>query len=361
MKTLALDIGVGTTDIMLIDSERNPENCTKMVLPSAVQLHASAVRKASKERKNLFIIGDTVGGGPFASALKAHIAAGFKVAMTETAAYSVRNDLDEVRERGIQVVKGPSRPEGFDGEMLWLQEVRLREIIHFLGESGESAKVDAVAIAVQDHGVPPKGVSNRLTRIGALREAMARDPRLETLAYTPEMIPEGLLRMRCAAERAKKEVPDATVFVMDTSPVAALGCLTDPQVDEKGCVLAVNAGNGHMLAVLLDSGKVLGAMEAHTRAFDPKRLGKFLKGFLSSTLTNEDVFNDGGHGLFRLEEKLPKPDQIMVTGPNRSLMEGSGLKFRYATPAGDVMMTGPMGLDRAVRYRIDSNETRSKR
>jgi uncharacterized protein (DUF1786 family) len=95
-------------------------------------------------------------------------------------------------------------------------------------------------------------------------------------------------------------------------------------------------------------------MEAHTQVFDPKKLGKFLKGFLSSTLSNEDVFNDGGHGLFRLEERLPKPDQILVTGPNRMLMEGSGLKFRYAAPAGDVMMTGPMGLYRAVQYVLRS-------
>jgi uncharacterized protein (DUF1786 family) len=71
---------------------------------------------------------------------------------------------------------------------------------------------------------------------------------------------------------------------------------------------------------------------------------------LSSSLSNEDVFNDGGHGLFRLKEELPKPDQIMVTGPNRGMMEDSGLEFRYATPAGDVMMTGPMGLNRAAQH-----------
>lgn len=350
MKTLALDIGVGTTDMMLIDSERNPENCTKMVLPSAVQLHASAVSHATKERKNLLIIGDTVGGGPFARALNAHVKAGLKVAMTETAAYSVRNDLDEVREIGIEVVEGASIPNGFGGETLWLQEVRLGEIIHLLRASGEDAKVDAVAIAVQDHGVSPKGVSNRVTRIERFRQTVSKDRRLESLCFEAGTIPEDFIRLRCAAERAQKEMPDARVFVMDTSPAAALGCLEDREVDESGCVLTVNVGNGHTLAALLQAGEVLGAMEAHTRAFDPKKLGRFLKGFLSSTLSNEDVFEDGGHGLFRLEEKLPKPDQIMVTGPNRSLMDGSGLKFRYATPAGDVMMTGPIGLNRAVRY-----------
>ncbi|MDD1764951.1 MAG: DUF1786 domain-containing protein, partial [Methanomassiliicoccales archaeon] len=79
----------------------------------------------------------------------------------------------------------------------------------------------------------------------------------------------------------------------------------------------------------------------------------FLEGFLSSKLSNEDVFNDGGHGLFRLKKRLPKPDRIMVTGPNRGMMEDSGLEFTYATPAGDVMMTGPMGLNRAVTFLLD--------
>lgn len=33
-----------------------------------------------------------------------------------------------------------------------------------------------------------------------------------------------------------------------------------------------------------------------------------------------------------------------VTGPNRSMIEGSELDYVYAAPGGDVMMTGPIGL-----------------
>ncbi|MDD1767551.1 MAG: DUF1786 domain-containing protein [Methanomassiliicoccales archaeon] len=351
MRMLALDIGVGTTDIMLIDSEKNSENCSKAVIPSPARRHAAAVRAATKGKKDLFILGDTVGGGEFSSALKRHVAAGLKVTMTEEAAFSVRNDLDEVRERGIAVVADRSPPAGFAGDVLWLQEVQIGEIVRFFEAAGESGAVDSVAIAVQDHGVSPKGVSNRTTRIERFRQIISRDRRLESLCFEKSQVPKDFLRLRCAAARAGKEIPEARVFVMDTSPVAALGCLEDPDANRDGCVLAVNAGNGHTLAVLLQKMEVLGAMEAHTRAFDSKRLGKFLRGFLNSTLSNEDVFDDGGHGLFRLEEKLPKPDQVLVTGPNRTLMEGSGMKFRYATPAGDVMMTGPMGLNRAVQHR----------
>ncbi|MBM4236912.1 MAG: pyruvate formate lyase-activating protein [Euryarchaeota archaeon] len=350
MRTLALDIGVGTTDIMLIDNGRNPENCAKMVLPSAAQTHASAVFSATKARKDLFVTGDTVGGGQFASALRKHLSSGLKVTMNESAAFSVRNDLDEVRERGIEVSDRAFPASGFAGEVLWLQEVRLRGPIELLRESGEVGRIDLVAVAVQDHGVSIKGVSNRTTRIERFRKTLSAERRLESLAYRADSIPEEFIRMRSAARRAHTEVPEAEIFVMDTSPAAALGCLADPQVDEVECILAVNLGNGHTLAVLIERGEVLGGFEAHTAQFAGGRgIGDYVRGFLDGGLTNEEVFGEGGHGLFRLEEDLPAPDRIMATGPNRRLMEFSGLEFRYATPAGDVMMTGPMGLHRAIK------------
>ncbi len=349
MRTLAVDIGVGTTDIMLIDPDRRPENCAKMVLPSAAQIHAAAVAFATNLRTDLFVIGDTVGGGQFASALKKHVSSGLKVTMSESAAFSVRNDLDEVRERGIEV-SDRALPSGFVGEVLWLQEVRLRGPARLLRESGDGGAIEAVAIAVQDHGVSPKGTSNRTTRIERFRRTLSRERKLEYLAYRLGAIPEEFIRMRSAARRAQSEVPDAEVFVMDTSPAAALGCLSDPDVRGDERVLAINFGNGHTLGLLIDAGEVLGGFEAHTAQFlGGEDIGTYVRGFIEGELTNEEVFAEGGHGLFRLEENLPEPDKILVTGPNRALMERSGIEFRYATPAGDVMMTGPMGLHRAVK------------
>ena len=34
MQILTVDIGTGTQDILLFDSERTPENCLKLVMPS---------------------------------------------------------------------------------------------------------------------------------------------------------------------------------------------------------------------------------------------------------------------------------------------------------------------------------------
>jgi len=356
MRILAIDIGVGTTDGMLIDSEKNLENCIKFVLPSPAQIHAAAVARATRARKDLYIFGDTVGGGPFARAIKRHIAAGLKVTMTPQAAFSIRNDLSEVQALGINVAEHEYPPSHFDGCFLWIQEVRLLPIFDFLKKTGERGEADIIALAVQDHGISPKGISNRITRIDRFRCLLSKDPRLESLMYSIDEIPGDFIRMRSAAERAKMETSGAKIFVMDTSPVAALGCLADPQIHEDDCILAVNFGNGHSLAVLMDHGRVIRGFEAHTKQFENGiALREYLDDFVAGQLTNERVFGDGGHGLFSVSQQPQEPDQILVTGPRRTLIETTGLNFRYATPAGDVMMTGPIGLYRAITSRFSGD------
>ncbi len=41
-------------------------------------------------------------------------------------------------------------------------------------------------------------------------------------------------------------------------------------------------------------------------------------------------------------------ESIVATGPMRRILEKTDLKVHYAAPAGDVMMTGPVGLIKAI-------------
>ena len=128
MKILALDIGAGTEDVLLYDDKKNLENCVKMVLPSPSQFFAEKVREATRLRKNLFIKGDIIGGGAFSSALRTHVEEGLRVVMTANVAYTIRNDLDEVRELGIEVVSGEDEPKDLRGETLRIEEVNLTKL-----------------------------------------------------------------------------------------------------------------------------------------------------------------------------------------------------------------------------------------
>jgi len=352
MKILAIDIGAGTEDILLYDDEkRNIENCIKMVLPSPSQVFAVKVRTATREGTDLFIKGDTIGGGALSHALKQHIEAGHRVCMTENAAYTVRNNLDQVKEIGIEIVQD-SGPENFEGETIVLEEVNIEKLHGLLKFFGEPfSDIDFVAIAVQDHGVFPKEMSNRRFRINKMRELLQKNPKPEAFAFTENKIPPYYSRMKSAVHASKRQLPNARVLVMDTSPDAILGCLMDPVVENADPILAVNVGNGHTMAAIISRGEIIAVMEHHTRLLNPQKMERLLRDFADGKLSNEEVFEDNGHGMFYLKKPpgFSNIKKVVVTGPNRNILAKTDLPVHFATPAGDVMMTGPIGLIEATK------------
>ena len=355
MKILAIDIGAGTEDVLLYDDRKSSvENCIKMVLPSPCQTFATKVRTATRHCRDLFVRGDTIGGGPFSHALKQHVMEGFRVFMTESAAYTVRNSLKQVKDAGIEIVP-ESGPKNFEGETIVLEEVNIDKLREFLKCFGESfLDIDFVAVAVQDHGVFPEEMTNRQFRITKIRERMEKNPKPEAFAYMENEIPPYYPRMRSAVQASKRQLPDAQVLVMDTSPDAILGCLMDPAVKNADLVLAVNVGNGHTMAAIVSKGEVTAVLEHHTRLLNPEKMEKLLRDFADGKLSNEKVFDDNGHGMFYLK-KAPGYSgikKVVVTGPNRKILAKASMPVHFATPAGDVMMSGPIGLVEATKRRF---------
>jgi uncharacterized protein (DUF1786 family) len=361
MRILAIDIGSGTEDILLYDDQkRSIENCVKMVLPSPSQVFAAKVREATKLNKDLFIKGDIIGGGAFSSALGEHIKSGLHATMTENAAYTLRNDLDEVRRLGIEIVS-EEKELGFKGETLTIAEINHMQLQTFLREFGETlSDVAIVAIAVQDHGVSPKGMSNRRFRVQEMRELLKENPRPENLALGEEEIPTYFLRMRSAAQASRRQLPKAKVLLMDTSPAAVLGCLKDRTVEKANPVIAVNVGNSHTIAAIISEGNVVGMVEHHTRLLNPQKIERTLVEFADGKLTDEEVFNDNGHGLFYLSDPpaFSRIERLAATGPSRDILTKTNLPVHFATPAGDMMMTGPIGLVEAAKrkFKLEQKE-----
>jgi len=352
MKILALDIGAGTEDILLYDDEKkNIENCVKMILPSPSQVYAEKVREATHQGRDLYIKGDIIGGGAFAWALRDHIKQGLRVSMTKNSAYTIRNGLDEVRKMGIEVVQNGflEKPRA---EILVIEEVNIEKLKTFLAAFHEDlSNIDVVAVAVQDHGVFPKGTSNRKLRIQKLRELLESDPRPESLAFLENEVPSCFLRMKSAIQASRRQLPRAEVLVMDTAPAAILGSTRDRTSKAYSRFLAINIGNGHTMAAVIYKGKVAAVMEHHTHLLNPERIERLLVDFADGNLTDEEVFDDGGHGLLFLEPPLgfSQIEKIVATGPNRNLLTETNLQVHFAAPGGDVMMTGPIGLVEATK------------
>jgi len=340
MKILAIDIGAGTQDILLFDSRKKIDNCTSLVLPTPSKIFAERLKAIEGD---VYIYGDTIGGGSLTQAILRHFKKGYRVVMEESAAYSIRNDLDEVRSMGIEV---GTKPESDHVEELKIQEIDLPLLQNFLSYFGEDLKVDVIAIAVQDHGVAPKGVSDRVFRFENMEAMLRRDNRPETFQFSDDSIPPYFLRMRSAIKAVKRTL-SVPVLVMDTSFSAILGCIDEVNTPS----LVVNVGNGHTIAALLIEKRIEGLYEHHTHELTSKKLEHDLKLFVRGELSSSKVFEESGHGAVTLSP-FHGDVSVLVTGPNRDLFKGTSFKFVYAAPGGNTMMTGPMGLIRAAQYRF---------
>jgi len=150
IRILALDAGAGTQDIVLYESDREPENCVKLVLPSQTQVVATRIRRITSRARPLYLAGYLMGGGASSDAIHAHLAAGLPVSAQPDAARTLHNDLDRVQRMGIELTELP--PLG--AEIVWLGDVDVPALTQAL-RAFEVELPALWAIAVQDHGYDP--------------------------------------------------------------------------------------------------------------------------------------------------------------------------------------------------------------
>ncbi len=351
MKILGIDVGAGTKDVLLYDSGKNIENCVKMVLPSPTPLYANKIRSAQSD---LYIDGYAIGGGSITTKLKEHVESGYAVFMTEKAAFTLYNRLERVRALGVQIVGKP--PEGFNGGRITLDEVKIDELKFFLKSFDETLEdLDGIAIAVQDHGIPSEGISQNEYRLYKFKEHFKSRPNVHDLVFSETEIPECYARMKSTVESIRRIMPKTRAFVMDSTVAAVAGCLYDrPDLTVSNAVTALNVGNSHVTAAIVADNKVLGFMEHHTHALTPEKLEVFIRRLQSGNLTEDEVSQNGGHGAFYLTRpEVIEQDIVLVTGPQRMMAKGAGLKVHFGAPTGDVMLTGTFGLVKSVERKLD--------
>ncbi|MHB9053713.1 MAG: DUF1786 domain-containing protein [Thermoleophilia bacterium] len=364
MKILAADIGYGTADILVFDSEMAIENCPKLVLPSRTQLVARQISEATRQGLPAAMSGPTMGGGPSGAELKKHLEKKLQFFASPAAALTFHDDLRRVAGWGVSIVDDPEAALPAGGIAIKSGDLELQSLSRAFEELGIGFDFDGAAIAVQDHGYSP-GASNRRHRFSLWRGILAGNASLASLAFPSGSIPESYSRMRSAASIM---AGFDRVLLMDTGPAALLGaCLSvSGRPAGKDCLaayfnqdragrartpchaprLVANIGNGHTLAAIITGGRIDGLFEHHTGMLDRQRFDSFMHRFTSGGLGDDDVFNDGGHGCippsrsYSLEELGP----ALVTGPRRDIVAGGKLRLEMAAPFGDMMLTGCFGL-----------------
>ncbi len=350
-RILAIDVGAGTQDVLLWEAGQPMENNVKLVLPSWTTILARQVKQATREGRPVFLTGNLMGGGPVVGAMKRHLQAGHPVYTTPRAALTIRDNLDQVRERGYTIVEeGEKPPDAPNLLTLRTRDVDLDALASALlpfGVTVPQGIESAVAVAVQDHGECLEG-SNRMFRFQLWREFVEGGGDMLDLAYLEP--PPCYTRMLAV----QQDAPGAVM--MDTGPAALWGIIEDERAEarqDEGFI-AVNLGNQHTLGVLLRRGHILGLFEHHTvlmgsagRRSD--KLAGLVERLRAGTLTNEEVYEDHGHGAFISPDYDPGTgfDFVAVTGPQRHMAVDLG--YHFAAPHGDMMLTGSFGLVTATQ------------
>ena len=351
MLILAVDIGTGTQDILLFDSNREVENCLKMVMPSPTMLLAEQVRAVTQQGSDLLLTGDLMGGGPCAWAVRDHLDAGCRVYATPSAARTFNDDLDAVVDMGVTLVtEDEAGVMGGDVTQLSMGDFDYGAIAEAFGSFGVNLDRDlaGIAVAVFDHGHAPPGVSDRLFRFQYLEERLRADDRLSTFAFLSSEVPSIMTRMRAVASSSPRN--DIPLLLMDTAPAAALGALTDRSVTrcDKPIIL-VNVGNFHCLAFRLGEDGIEGLFEHHTGELTAGQLEGLLERLAQSSITHAEVFGSNGHGavLFCDTAIILAECALVVTGPRRGLLRSSRYDPIFVAPFGDMMLAGCYGLVQA--------------
>src|SRR5919202_4844053 len=117
MRILAVDIGTGTQDILLFDSEQELENSVKMVMPSPTLVVADTIRRATATGRPVVLRGVTMGGGPSHWAAMDHLKAGYPVYATAAAAQTFDDDLEAIASMGISLI-GEDEAGGVPGAVI---------------------------------------------------------------------------------------------------------------------------------------------------------------------------------------------------------------------------------------------------
>jgi uncharacterized protein (DUF1786 family) len=342
MSLLAIDVGAGTQDILLYSDEVPLEGSTKMVLPSQTVIVGNRINRARLAGRDVFLRGPTMGGGASSAAVRWHLAAGLRVYATPTAAATINDNLERVAALGVTIQEDV--PEG--AQVIDTGDIDISALTHALQIFEIEMPVD-MAVAVQDHGFSPER-SNRLVRFEHLTAAIRSGGRLESFAYRQP--PVAMTRMQAVRRTLKSAGIEP--LLMDTGPAAIFGAALD--LPDESPALIINFGNGHTVAAILAGGRITALFEHHTSELSPEKLRQFAVKLCEGTLKSSEVFEDGGHGAY-IDSVPGKIGATLVTGPRRQAFLRSGaLKgAKAASPGGDMMITGCIGLVDAWKKRED--------
>ena len=343
MRILAIDIGTGTQDIMIYDTEKELENAIKLVLPSP---HIYISQKIRETENDIYFTGEIMGGGKIKNTILNHIDKGYNVVMEDVCARTIRDDLNQVKSYGIEIADKNKNYKNYTE--ISLGDINITKLSEFLLEYDLEFDFDKIAVAVQDHGYS-RDMGDRDFRFEKIHEKISKP--ISPLKFGFENdLPDYFTRMQAVKRQIESEGISQTPLIMDTKFASIAGMCYDEIAQNLNSFIVIDIGNGHTTAASIENGKIQGVFEHHTSSLSGKSLERYIKRLASGEITHEEVYNDHGHGAHVLNP-ISEIEKVIVSGPKRELIEKTSLDWHHAAPGGDVMMTGTVGLIKTIQGR----------
>lgn len=346
MKILAIDVGAGTQDILFYNTEKELENSIKLVLPSPPVIIVEKIKKETAKGNDIYFDGNMMGGGKIKGSIVAHMEKGYNVAMEKEPARTIKDNLDVVANLGVEIVeKGSYQKDSKykNYSKITLKDISIDDLSSTIAKFDLNFGFDKIAVAAQDHGFSDK-MGDRDFRFEKIRQRLSEPLAVEELAFNGN-VPDYFSRMKSI----EKTLDGLHPIVMDSKFASVCGACEDPEVANLNSFVVMDIGNGHTMAASIENGKIQGVFEHHTSSLNPEKIERLIQRLVDGVITHEEVHDDNGHGAHVINP-ISKCEKVVVTGPRRSIIEQTNLNFYNASPGGDVMMTGPVGLIKAVEH-----------
>ena len=340
MRVLAIDVGTGTQDIMIYNTEKELENSIKLVLPSP---HLFISQQINEIENDIYFEGEIMGGGKIKQSILKHMEKGYSVVMEPLCARTIRDNLDQVKSYGIEIADESKDYSSYT--KIKMGDINITQLSNFLLGYDLEFDFDKIAIAVQVHGYN-ENMGDRDFRFEKIREKISKPISPLEFGFL-EDLPEYFTRMNAVKRTVESEGIDETPLLMDTKFASIAGMCFDEVAEKLNSYIVIDIGNGHTTAATIEDGKIQGVFEHHTSSLTGESLERYLKRLAEGTITNEEVYNDHGHGAHVLNP-ISKLEKVIVSGPKRELIEKTNLDWHHAAPGGDVMMTGTIGLVKTI-------------
>ena len=290
MRILAIDVGTGTQDIMIYDSEKELENAIKLVLPSP---HLFISQKIRETENDLYFDGEIMGGGKIKNTLLEHMEKGYNVVMEPTCAKTIRDNIEQVKSFGIEIADNEKSYDGYT--KITLGDIDITKLSEFLLGYDLEFDFDKIAIAVQDHGYN-ENMGDRDFRFEKIREKIFEPTSPLEFGFKGEDLPEYFTRMQAVRRQVADEGIEELSLVMDTKFASIAGMCYDEVASKLNSFIAIDIGNGHTTAASVENGKIQGVFEHHTSSLTGESLERYINRLASGEITHEEVYNDHGHG-----------------------------------------------------------------